>query len=180
MTEHAQPSQSTDDASAQVLPTAGPSAILGSVGGACRRCGTSYTVGSVNRCPHCKSFVLANQERRSDGTRARYQPHELREDVDRFIAGVIADRGGEAALTTLQRAYISRLGDVELTHRLLCMDINQHGLKTESGAKYRDVLDKFYAGVDRFDRLAQRIGVDRVARNISGLSAADYVKAVQS
>jgi hypothetical protein len=139
----------------------------------CKRCGALLVPG-LGRCSTCQSFVAGNQEARVLGLQARQHPAELRLTAEELMAGVIADRGGDAELSTLERAYIRRLGDVEITHQILVQDIAQNGLHKPSG-NVRDVYDKFLAGLDRFDRLAQRVGISRrakrvdLARALSGL-----------
>jgi hypothetical protein len=85
--------------------------------------------------------------------------------ADQLMMGIVADLGGESELTTLQRSYIRRLGDVEITIRLLASDIATRGLLTPAGG-VRNVYGAFLAGIDRFDKLAQRIGLKRGERPI--------------
>ena len=132
------------------------------------------------RCPTCGNgphpldadlcarghFRAGNQVARQLGLYARQQPAELRERVDRLTAGILSDLGGEDELSTLERAYVGRLADVEVTLRLLAHDIAERGLLTPSGG-VRRVYDQLLAGIDRWDRLTQRIGVKRRARRVS-------------
>jgi hypothetical protein len=48
--------------------------------------------------------------------------------VDALREGVIADRGGESELSTLEHSYIEKLGDIDVTIRLLTRDIATNGL----------------------------------------------------
>jgi hypothetical protein len=156
-----------------IVPASDPPGDGQQNGAVCRRCGTPFEPGE-GRCVKCKSFALANQEARLSGLRARHHPAELREAAEDLVAGIVADKGGESELSTLQRAYIGRLGDVEITLRILATDIATNGLLTPGG-RPREVYDKFLAGLDRFDRLGQRIGLERhakrvdLARALSGL-----------
>ena len=59
-----------------------------------------------------------------------------------------------------------RLAEVEVTLRLLAHDIAGRGLLTPSGG-VRRVYDQLLAGVDRWDKLAQRIGVKRRVRDVT-------------
>jgi hypothetical protein len=85
--------------------------------------------------------------------------------VDALREGVIADRGGESELSTLEHSYIEKLGDIDVTIRLLTRDIATNGLLMPSG-RVRDVYDKLLAGLAAFDRYAQRIGLERRAKHI--------------
>ena len=141
--------------------------------GACRRCGTAFEPGA-GRCVKCKSFAFANQEARGLGLQAHHHPVELRMTADELMAGVASDRGGDADLSTLERAYIRKLGDLEICIRILTENIAGQGLLTPGG-RVRDVYDKLLVGLDRFDRYAQRVGITRkakridLARRLSGL-----------
>jgi hypothetical protein len=136
----------------------------------CARCST------VNRaddelCSRCKSFLPKNQLQRQHGIYSRLPPPaDLRETVAALRAGVISDRGGDAELTTLERAYIEKLGDLEVTIRLLTQDIAVHGLMTKSGG-VRNVYDKLLMGLAAFDRYAQRITLERRSKRVESLDA---------
>lgn len=150
----------------------------GSGHGVCGSCGTTYEHG-VNKCPNptCRRWVRANQGARGLGLRAHQHPVELRMVADDLMAGITVDRGGAADLTTLERSYIQKTGSLEICLHILVNDIATNGLLTPGG-KVRDVYDKLLAGLDRFDRYAQRIGIERkakrvdLARVLSGLDRA--------
>ena len=93
--------------------------------------------------------------------------------MDALIAGIISDRGGDEALSTLEKAYIRKLADVDITIHLLAADIARRGLLTPAGG-VRNVYDKFLAGLDRWDRLAQRLGLGRRARQVP--DPLDYIQ----
>lgn len=118
-------------------------------------------------------LLPGNQARRTVGLYARQQPAGLREGVQDFAAGVIADLGGASELSTLEKAYVGRLGDVETTLRLLMDDIQRRGLLTHSGG-VRRVYDELLSGIDRWDRLAQRLGLRRRAKQAPTL--AEYLE----
>ena len=92
-------------------------------------------------------------------------PPELRQSIDDFRGGLISDHGGPGALTTLESAYILRLTEVEVVLRLLQNDLVHRGLHTPRG-RVRSSFDKFLATIGLWDRLAQRVGVDRRARQV--------------
>lgn len=122
-------------------------------------------------------FLRGNQAARTIGLYAVQQPTAHQDAVARLTAGIISDLGGGDELSTIERAYVGRLADVELTLRLLAADIAQRGLLTHRGG-VRKVYDSLLAGIDRWDRLAQRLGTRRrakhvdVARELSGLDPA--------
>ena len=47
-----------------------------------------------------------------------------------FAAQVVTDLGGEGELSALERAYVAKLRDLEVTQRLLMADIAYRGLVT--------------------------------------------------
>ncbi len=63
-----------------------------------------------------------------------HHPPDLREAADAFAVGVVADLGGEGELSTLERAYIARLRDLEITQTLLAADLEIRGLVNPAGA----------------------------------------------
>lgn len=101
-------------------------------------------------------------------------PEVLRQTVEEFRAAVIADRGGASELSTLEAAYIRRLSEVETVTRLLAADLAQRGLTTAKG-RVRSTFSRWLEALDRWDRLAQRVGVQRVAKPALTLDA--YLRA---
>jgi hypothetical protein len=96
-------------------------------------------------------------------------PADLRISVDEFRAQVISDRGGVDNLTAIEAAYIRRLVELETVVRLLTADLAQRGLFTAKG-RVRSSISKLFEGFDRWDRYAQRIGLDRCPRQVQTLS----------
>jgi hypothetical protein len=92
-------------------------------------------------------------------------PADLKVSVDEFREGLISDQGGVEALTTLQAGYVRRLTEIEVLVRLLQNDLVARGAFTQRG-RVRNTFTKFLETVDRWDRLAQRVGVDRKARPV--------------
>jgi len=83
----------------------------------CKRCGATLD-GVADRCPTCKSFAPRNQAARTVGLRAVHQPAELRMTADELMAGIVSDLGGDSELSTLERSYVRKIGDLEITLRL--------------------------------------------------------------
>ena len=117
-------------------------------------------------CPRCRCFLPRNQAARVHGLRSRMVPAVERMNADELIEGIVADLGGPAHLTTLEKSYARKLADVEITIRLLASSIATEGMFT-SGHRVRDVYAAFLAGIDRFDRLAQRLGLERRQRQLN-------------
>lgn len=134
-------------------------------------CGARRHPTSPNVCSG-GHFVGGNQAAFRHGARAFEQhgtaalPDVLRSTVEQFREAVIADRGGASELSTLEAAYIRRLSEVEAVARLLASDLASRGLTTAKG-RVRSTFSKWLLAVDRWDRLAQRIGTDRKARGLS-------------
>lgn len=97
-------------------------------------------------------------------------PTDLRISVDDFREAIVRDRGGVDALTAVERGYIVRLSEVETVSRLLASDLAQRGIFTPKG-RVRSTLQRWLEVIDRWDRLAQRVGTDRRARQLSPLDA---------
>lgn len=118
-------------------------------------------------------FAAGNQVARQHGVYASQQSAELAAEVDAFLAGLLSDLGGESELSTVELAYVARLCRLELTLRLLETDIAASGLVTPAGG-VRRIYEHYLHGLDRFDRLAQRLGMRRRARPVE--SAADIIR----
>lgn len=110
-------------------------------------------------------FAARNQAARQHGTFAVHQPPALLEVVDGFETGLLSDLGGESVLSTLERSCVANLRALKMTLMLLAADIETRGLVTPHGGVRRSYA-AFLAGVDRFDRLSQRLGMKRRTRKV--------------
>jgi hypothetical protein len=114
--------------------------------------------------------LIGNQTRRLHGVRAFETtgrlPDVLRQTVEEFRQAVITDRGGSSELSTLEAAYIRRLSEVETVARLLAADLASRGLTTPRG-RVRGTFSRWLECLDRWDRLAQRVGTDRRSRAVT-------------
>jgi hypothetical protein len=151
-----------------------PSSLNGHRSGfVCRRCGFT-NVGGAQRCAgrdgKCQSWLPGNAGARTSGIYATQQPIDLRMDAEALTAGIVADLGGLDELSTLERAYVSTLGDVTTTMRLMINDMIVRGFFTPSGNPRR-VCELYLSAIDRFDRLGQRVGLKRRARKVASLAA---------
>jgi hypothetical protein len=126
-------------------------------------------------------FIPGNAARRLHGVRAFETtgrvPDVLRQAVEEFRESVIADRGGRSELSTLESAYCRRLSEAGTVARLLAADLAARGLFTPRG-RVRNTFQRWTEAVALWDRLAQRVGVDRRARPVPSLS--DYLARAQS
>lgn len=136
------------------------------------RCGaTERHVDNPNMCAG-GHFISGNAARRIHGVRAFETtgrvPDVLRQTVEEFREAVIADRNGAADLTVLEAAYVRRLSEAETVARLLASDLASRGLFTPRG-RVRNTFQRWTEAVSLWDRLAQRVGVDRRARAVPDL-----------
>lgn len=99
-------------------------------------------------------------------------PAVLVDQVDRFRQGLTADQGGEADLTTIRAGYVRRLAEVEGCVLLLAADLQARGLFTPRG-RVRSTYDRLLKTIEVWDRLAQRLGMDRRQRAVPDLN--DYL-----
>lgn len=105
----------------------------------------------------------------SAGVKRHEVPTDLRQSIDAFRAGLISDQGGASELSTIQAGYLTRLCDVEVCCRLIQNDLVTRGLFTAKH-RVRSTFDKFLLTIGTWDRLAQRIGMDRRARQVPSLA----------
>jgi hypothetical protein len=119
--------------------------------------------------PQCGSFLPRNDAARTIGIYARNHPPDLKEHAEALMSGITSDLGGESELSTLENSYVRKLGDIDITIRLLTHDIATNGLLTPGG-KVRDVYEKLLAGLAAFDRYAQRVGLERRTKRVQSIT----------
>jgi hypothetical protein len=134
------------------------------------RCGASARVDDAHRCE--RGHVLpGNTNALKHGVRAFEArgdvalPPVVRETVDAFREQVIADRGGAANLTAIEGGYVRRLSELEAVVRLLAADLATKGLTTPRG-RVRGTFNRWLEALDRWDKFATRVGVERRARPV--------------
>lgn len=144
-------------------------------------CGTTERHASNPDMCRNGHFVRHNSARRLHGVRAFETtgrlPDVLRQTVEEFREAVLSDRGGSAELSTLEAAYVRRLSEAETVARLLAADLASRGLFTPKG-RVRNTFQRWTEAVSLWDRLAQRVGVDRRARTVPSLR--DYLHQAQA
>ena len=117
------------------------------------------------------TFAAGNVAARTTGIRAFKDrgaaalPPAFREELEAFRAGVEADRGGPSELTTIGAGHARRLTEIEAIVRLLAADLEVRGLLTQRGRVQSTCLALLQA-VDRWDRLAQRLGLERRSKRV--------------
>ena len=104
-------------------------------------------------------------------------PADRRKTADDMIAGIVADKGGEANLSTLKHEYIQQARTLRVMLDLIGNYLVQNGLTTPRG-RIRSAVNKYLEVFDRFDKAAQRIGLEREARQIPSLR--EYLAAPSS
>lgn len=117
-------------------------------------------------------FVAGNAESLTHGAR-RYElrgvlPDDVRAALDAFQADLESDRGGRSEMGAIESAYVRRLAQLEGVLELLGQDVAANGVMTAKGrprAAYRAFLDTLAT----WDRLAQRLGLERQARRVDGI-----------
>ena len=139
------------------------------------RCGAAPHQTKAQRCA-AGHVLTGNANARKHGVRsfeARGEaalPLVVRETVDSFRDQVTADLGGAANLTAVQGGYVRRLGELEAVVRLLAADLAQRGLTTPKG-RVRGTFSRWLEALDRWDKFATRVGVERKARPVSPFEA---------
>lgn len=125
----------------------------------------SHAVGATTR------FTEGNGAARRTGVRAFEErgaaalPPDVRDALASFQAGVTADQGGPGELTTIGAAYVRRLVELEGCMDLLVADLRTRGLMTPRG-RVRNSYTLLLQTIDRWDRLAQRLGMRRRERQV--------------
>ncbi len=114
---------------------------------------------------------LPAAERGSPGTGLAWKrqynllPADVRQELEQFRAQVIADLGGESELSAIKQQYVQRLAQIDTIINLVILDLNTRGLLTVKG-KVRSTVDALFKAVDRYDKLAQRLGLERRTKKV--------------
>jgi hypothetical protein len=138
-----------------------------------RWCSAEVPAGA-ERCPRCGVVQPRNALARQHGAYAAEPEPEVQALAERLTAGIVADLGGPAELSEIERGYVRKIAVLEGTLHVFAKDMKHRGLLTRSGG-VRRVYEQFLHGLDRWDRLAQRLGTRRRARPVE--TAADIIAA---
>lgn len=103
----------------------------------------------------------------------RAVPTDLRTSADDMLAGIVADKGGAEAMTTLKREYAQQVRTLRVMLDLIGNYLVRNGLTTPRG-RIRSAVNKYLEVFDRFDKAAMRLGLEREARQVPSL--ADYLR----
>lgn len=129
-------------------------------------------VRDAHRDPNGRVGQGNSLARKPDGLNRYAKKKELPEDirlfVDTFSADVISDQGGASELSAIRGGYVRRIGDVEAMLQLAAKDIRTRGFFTVGG-RTRTTVFTFMQLLDRWDRLAQRLGLDRRTKQVPSL-----------
>lgn len=140
----------------------------------CTRCGTLNPPRNTCVNPKCRSFIQGHQAAVKHGIYRATQPIDIRLTAQELVDGIVSDLGGLAELSTLEKAYVGHISEVSVTLRLLVNDMATRSVFTPAG-NVRSVYEQYLRALDRFDRLGQRLGLKRRARQ--ALSLAEYLEA---
>jgi hypothetical protein len=99
----------------------------------------------------------------------RMLPPDLKVDIERFREDVIDDQGGLDELSAVRGGHIRLLVDCEALRRLSMNALLTAGtIESPAG---RRAADRLLATVDRWLRVAEKLGLDRRARQLDPLEA---------
>ena len=121
-------------------------------------------------------FIPGSQQRLTHGARAFERhgdavvPPDVRLTADDMLAGIIADKGGANNLTTLKREYAQQARHFRVMLDLILHDLVRNGVTTKGG-RVRSAVSKYLEIFDRFDKVAQRLGLERDAREALSFTA---------
>lgn len=105
---------------------------------------------------------------------ARYKAKRTLTDEDitsfvtQFSADLTSDQGGPSELTAIRGGYVRRLTDVEAMLHICAKDITTKGFFTAGGAA-RATVNTFMSLLDRWDKLASKLGMDRRQKRVASL-----------
>lgn len=99
---------------------------------------------------------------------------ELALAIHAKVAALVADAGGEDATGTIRRDLMTTYARLDLVADHLAADIFRHGPLTGRG-RTRAATTLYLQVADRLSRLGERLGLDRRAASVRGLSALDYM-----
>jgi hypothetical protein len=92
-------------------------------------------------------------------------PTDVQVEMEEFKNELIADLGGEAELSALKKQYVKMLAQSVCVRDLFIRDLQARGLLTLKG-KMRSTVEGLFKAIDRTDKLAQRIGLERKLKKV--------------
>jgi hypothetical protein len=128
----------------------------------CTKC-QAENAATADRCASCQTWLKGNQAARKHGTFARHHPADVIMTADELLEGLVADKGGAAEMSTLQRSLAAKLRDTDILLSLNKRTVIAEGVDAPAGRKAHD---RYLAALDRFVRLAAMLGLDREAKRV--------------
>ena len=135
----------------------------------CGRCGTESPAGA-SQCVICGRFLPGNNAALTHG-QYRYRatgalPTDLRVSVDDFRDALVNAQGGleELDQVPVRAGLVRLLVDCEVGTRLLMHEVVKRGVDTKPG---RAAYDRWLQTVDRWQRIAGSLGVERRAKDVT-------------
>ncbi|SRR5712692_2038337 len=111
-------------------------------------------------------FLPGNTAAVKHGVYAQHPaPAAIRQSSNELVEGIVSDLGGLDNLTAIQRGYIELLRDTNICRQLLVGHLIERGLFTPRH-RVRSAYSKLLETIDRWDRLAMRLGTDRRAKQV--------------
>ena len=135
----------------------------------------------ATRCVSCQQWLPRNTGAQVHGVTTLDRrgpsslPADLRETYEVFQAEVYADLGGIANITALEREAVQNVVRAALVCTLAAQEIAAHGMTTPRG-RQRAVVHILASYIDRFERLAKTLGLQRRAR-VVGESIEQWLEA---
>lgn len=137
----------------------------------CERCQTD-NAANASQCSACGCFLRGNQSAVSHGL-YRYRdrgtlPPNLKVSVDEFREQLILDQGGLDGLSAVRAGLLRLLVDAEVGRRLMMNMVIARGAESKSG---RAAYDRLLATIDRWLRIAEKLGVERKPREVETIQS---------
>lgn len=92
-------------------------------------------------------------------------PDEIRESERAFYTQVIADLGGIENIGAIKLGYVNNLARLHSIIELLSAYLQTNGVLTPRG-RQRSTVGSLLTALASFDRLAGRLGLERLQRNV--------------
>ena len=95
---------------------------------------------------------------------------DIRAAIDAFNEQLTSDQGGPSELTAIRGGRVRRLTDLEAMLHICAKDITTKGFFTAGGGA-RATVNTFMQLLDRWDKLAERLGMERRTKPVATLEA---------
>jgi hypothetical protein len=119
--------------------------------------------GRRDPCWKCGKTLPANRLAAKHNLYAKVKPLDVIMNSDQLLDGLLSDKGGPNAMSTLQRSLAAKIRDTDILLALNKRTAIAEGVDTPAG---RRAHDRYLAALDRFLRIAALLGLEREARRI--------------